>query len=46
MGTQYVHAVWPPKHISHATMLSLLSHHCTLDDLLKFNDIGKECAEQ
>ena len=23
----------------------LLSHHFTLDDLLKFNDIGKECAE-
>ena len=24
---------------------SLLSHHCTLDDILKFNVIGKECAE-
>ena len=33
------------KHSSHATMLFLL-HHYTLDDLLKFNDIGKECAKQ
>ena len=33
------------KHSSHATML-VLSHHCALDDLLTFNDIGKECAEQ
>ena len=31
------------KQSSHATMF-LLSHHCTVDDLLKFNDIGKKCA--
>ena len=42
MATQ--HAVYGHrKYSSYAMMfsLSLLSHHCTLDDLLKFNDIER-----
>ena len=34
------------ENIAHMLQCSLLAHHCTMDDLLKFNDIGKECAEQ
>ena len=34
------------RNTAHMLQCSFLSHHCTLDDLLKFNDIGKECVEQ
>ena len=34
------------ENTAHILRCSLLSHHCTLADLLKFNDIGKECADQ
>ena len=34
------------QNTAHVIPCSLLSHHCTGDDLLKFNDIGNECAEQ
>ena len=34
------------ENTAHMLRCSVLSHHCTLDDRLKFNDIGKECAEQ
>ena len=30
----------------HMLRCSLLTHPCTLDDLLKFNDIGYQCTEQ
>ena len=34
------------KNTVHMLQCSLLTHPCTLDDLLKFNDIGYKCTEQ
>ena len=34
------------ENTAHMLRCSLLTHPCTLDDLLKFNDIGYQCTEQ
>jgi len=35
-----------PENTAHMLKCSLLPHPCTLDDLIKFNDVGKECADR
>ena len=42
----HIPALWMTENTPHILRCSLLSHHCTLDDLLKFNDIGNECSEK
>ena len=34
------------ENTAHMLRCSLLTHPCTLDDLLKFNDLGYKCTEQ
>ena len=34
------------ENTAHLLQCSLLTHPCTLDDLLEFNDTGRECAER
>ena len=41
-----MHVGMATENTGHMVRCSFFSHHCALDDLLKFNDIGKECAEQ
>ena len=34
------------ENMAHMLQCSLLTHPCTLDDLIKFNDIGYQCTKQ
>ena len=46
METQHVRADWMKKNTAHILRCSTLTHPCTLDNLLKFNDIAYKCTEQ
>ena len=44
-GTPHVFAGEQKKTAAHMLKRSQLAQHCSMDDLITFNDVGKQCLE-